>query len=292
MKGVDAQMTGPMPGRNRGRWGRGPQRGLVEILDLDDLGDDHFQAPTPGESRGPGRLFGGQVASQALRAATLTVGDDRRPHSLHAYFIRPGRPGIALDLAVERTRDGRSFSTRTVTASQDGEPIFTLIASFHIDEEGHDWQLPAPQVPSPEEVAPAEGGIMQRSSFEIRRVRSDGPMFALHPAWVRVTGEVPDDPLFHACALTYISDMAVIGAARGPGSNAGMGGASLDHAVWFHRPVRIDEWLLFSAEPLTNAGARGLATGTFHTREGVLVASFVQEGLLRPAGARNPTATP
>lgn len=259
-------------------------RRLLEVLDLHPAGSDTYTAATPAE--GPPRLFGGQVASQATRAATLSVDPERRAHSVHAYFIRPGRPGMPLELSVERTRDGRSFSTRRVVAAQDGEPILVLNASFHIEEPGDDWNgAPLPDVPGPDEVSePGEGQRMFRAMnpFEIRPISpSEGPR--LHPCWVRVREELPDDPQLHTAALTYVSDLAVIGSARAPGSTAGWGGASLDHSVWFHRPVRVDQWLLFSVDPVTNAGARGLALGSFHAADGTLVASLAQEALLRPA---------
>jgi acyl-CoA thioesterase II len=269
-------------------------RRIHAILDLQPVGEDRWEAPTPAE--GPPRLFGGQVASQTLRAATLTVGDDRRTHSLHSYFIRPGRPGTPLELAVERTRDGRSFSTRRVTAIQQGEAIFVLDASFHTAESGDDWQaagLP-PGTPSPAELvaaradafgsAPGPGSDFRRSiPFEILPIRPTTG-FAMHPCWVRLREEIdPDDWSMHQAALTFVSDLAVVGSARAPGSTAGFGGASLDHAVWFHRPVQVDQWLLFSVDPVTNYGARGLARGTFQREDGTLVASLAQECLLRPA---------
>ena len=271
------------------------RRTIHAILDLRPVGDDRWEAPTPAE--GPPRLFGGQVASQALRAATLTVGDDRRTHSLHSYFIRPGRPGTALELSVERTRDGRSFSTRRVTASQQGEAIFVLDASFHTEEPGDDWQAEglAPDIPTPDELAGGDFGARGPGSdfrrtipFEILPVR---PVtgFAMHPCWVRLREDIePDDWSMHHAALTFVSDLAVVGSARAPKSTAGWGGASLDHAVWFHRPVRVDEWLLFSVAPVTNYGARGLARGTFQRIDGTLVASLAQECLLRPASAVPP----
>jgi acyl-CoA thioesterase-2 len=231
------------------------------------------------------------VAAQSLRAATLTVGDDRPPHSLHAYFLRPGRPGVPLRIDVERTRDGRSFATRTVHARQDGETIFSLICSFHRDEPGDDWHRPAPQVPGPDEVAHHRSpmsGFDTMSPFEIRPVwppRDDG-FPVIHPFWVRTRSSVPDDPVLHRCLVAFLSDMAVVSGARAPESTlpARFVGASLDHAVWFHRPARPDEWLLFSVEPASNAGARGLAVGSFHTTDGTLVASIAQEALLRDAG--------
>ena len=263
---------------------------ILELLDLGRRGPDDFVAPTP--SDGPGRLFGGQVASQSLRAATLTVEPGRPPHSLHAYFIRPGRPGIPLRLSVDRTRDGRSFTTRRVTASQDGEPIFTLAASFHGPEEGEDWQLPGPtDVPGPgdDRLPPSPfARFASMSPFDVRPVRAPaGEVPVLHPFWVRTKRTLPDDPALHACVLAFISDMGVVSSARAPGSPppTQLAGASLDHAMWFHRPARADDWLLFDVEPVTNAGARGLARGSLHTVTGVLVASIAQEALLRGAGS-------
>ena len=247
-------------------------------------------APTPGD--GPGRLFGGQVASQTLRAATLTVEPDRLPHSLHAYFIRPGRPGVPLQLHVDRVRDGRSFTTRHVTASQDGEPIFELTSSFHGNEAGDDWQLPAPSgVAGPESGELPESPISQFASmspFHMRPTRrprhGDWPI--VHPMWVKTKRPLPDDPSLHACVLAFVSDMGVVGSARAPDSTLPMQfmGASLDHAMWFHRPVRADDWLLFSVEPVSNYGSRGLALGSLHTADGTLAASIAQEALLRGAG--------
>ena len=263
---------------------------LLELLDLAPLGDDRFEASTPAD--GPERLFGGQVASQTLRAATLTVDEGRLPHSLHAYFIRPGKPGIPLHLAVERTRDGRSFATRHVTASQDGEPIFNLSASFHVSEPGDDWHLPAPpDMGDPESVTLPESPIRAFSAmspFEIRSLRPAGPggFPAIHPFWVRTRQSLPDDASLHACVVAFMSDMGVVGSARGPESTLPNRfiGASLDHAVWFHRPVRADDWLLFSVDPISNYGARALARGSMHDRNGVLVMSLMQEALLRDTG--------
>lgn len=266
------------------------RRTIHAILDLRPVGEDRWEAPTPAE--GPPRLFGGQVASQALRASTLTVGPGRRTHSLHSYFIRPGRPGTPLELSVERTRDGRSFSTRRVTAAQQGEPIFVLDASFHVDEPGDDWQAEGlPEgTPLPDELA-SRGSMMGGPGSDFRRslpfdILPIRPVtgFAMHPCWVRLREDIdPDDETLHQSALTFVSDLAVVGSARAPGSTAGWGGASLDHAVWFHRPVRVDQWLLFDVAPVTNFGARGLARGTFRRTDGTLVASLSQECLLRPA---------
>lgn len=263
-----------------------PVARLLALLDLETIGDDRFEAITPAE--GPPRLFGGQVAAQSLRAATLTVPADRLVHSLHAYFIRPGRPGIPLELTVERARDGRSFTTRRVSAAQEGEPIFVLDASFHVEEDGEDWQPDwVGGYPDPDEIAVRESPnrFSSMSPFDMRPAGGSSPMgFPIHPFWVRAKGRLPDDPALHACALTFISDMGVVGSVPRPGSDRTRGfmGASLDHAVWFHAPARADEWLLFDVKPLRNGGARGLAMGTMHTRGGVLVASVAQEALLRP----------
>ena len=275
---VTSELTGEVTG------GRSP---ILDVLSLQELGPDSFSATTPPEG-GPPRLFGGQVASQALRAATLTVAPERPPHSLHAYFVRPGRPGSPLTLRVERTRDGRSFTTRTVTASQGGRPILILAASFHGDEEGDDWHLPAPTgVPRPDDLPEPEPALRQFtliSPFDVRPVRgreAHEPAL-VHPFWIRTRDRLPDDPLLHACVLTYISDLAVVGGAFAPGvDRTHRTGASLDHAVWFHRPARADGWLLFSVDPASNHGGRGLARGTLHTASGVLVASMAQEALLR-----------
>lgn len=288
----------------------------MELLALEEVGADRYGAITPAE--GPPRLFGGQVAAQSLRAATLSVGADRSVHSLHAYFVRPGRPGVPLHLVVERIRDGKSFATRRVTAVQGEEAIFVLDASFHVTETGFDWHVPLGEVAAPDEVPPRDlfggrppwlrktdgepapdaaadepstppRGRRPRAAqlFDMRPLHR-GEDFAIHPAWVRLAEPIDDDPSLHACALTYVSDMAVVRAAVAPGAPLSWGGASLDHAVWFHRPFRVDEWLLFSAEPLSNYGARGLARGSFHHEDGTLVASFVQECLLRSTGMPPP----
>src|SRR5665213_3137802 len=263
-------------------------RSLLGLLTLSPLGEDRWSAPTPAE--GPPRLFGGQVAAQSLRAACLSVEDGPRPHSLHGYFVRPGRPDTDLELVVERMRDGRSFTTRHVTAVQEGQAIFELTASFHTDEEGADWQEPTaerPPMPDPGEGERDDspfGGFHATNPFVIRPVRTVGAGFAVHPCWVRLREPLGADPRLHACALAYVSDLAVVQAARAPGSTGMPFGASLDHAVWFHRPVDVSQWLLFTAGPVSNFGARGLARGTFHTSDGVLVASLAQEALLRTTG--------
>ncbi|MGH9171168.1 MAG: acyl-CoA thioesterase [Acidimicrobiales bacterium] len=257
---------------------------ILAALELESLAPMRWRTPTP---RGEGRLFGGQVAAQSLKAACLSVEPGRRPNSLHAYFVRAGRPGVGIDLDVRLIRDGRSFSTRQVTASQDDVPIFEMLASFHVEETGRDWQLPAPQgMPQPEDLAGLDWGRFHLGGVDIRLVGAERRFSGfpiLHPCWIRLRAPLEDDPVTHASIMAYLSDIALMGSAAAPGSRFQVpGSASLDHAVWFHRDARADDWLLYSAEPTTNFGARGLARGTFHTRGGELVASVMQEALIRP----------
>jgi acyl-CoA thioesterase-2 len=257
---------------------------LPGALELKQLDSDLFTVPAPavGSAR---RIFGGQVAAQALRAAALTVEEHRNVHSLHCYFIRPGRPEDSLYFEVARTRDGRAFSTRHVTASQGDKPIFEMIASFHDAEPGERWQSAAPpSVPRAEELAAVALPWMfgDGQSVEIRPVAASESASITHPFWVRVT--MPDDaePAMHACLLTYLSDLAVVRATRPPGSEAQYGlRVSLDHAIWFHRPPDVGRWLLYSISPVAHFGARGLAQGSMWTADGTLIASVAQEVLLR-----------
>ena len=272
------------------------------MLGLDETDADVFRGANPGDWPG-GRVFGGLVAAQALRAATRTVGSDHAPHSLHAYFVRPGRPGIPIDHAVDRTRDGRSFSTRRVDSRQDGEVIFTLTASFHATEPGPEYQLPmAADVSAPEDLDPpgwpfSPSGAL--SNLELREVgptppEPDGTYRSTRRVWVRAH-DVGDDPLMHACVLTFMSDLGVVMAARPPRPGARWDAimtASLDHAVWFHRPVRVDQWLLYDLHALANHGARGMVRGVLHDRSGTLVASVAQEVLVRPLREAPPPEGP
>ncbi|MEU8803590.1 acyl-CoA thioesterase domain-containing protein [Spirillospora sp. NPDC048819] len=259
---------------------------LTRMFDLTPLGEDSFLATSP--SVGRPRLFGGQVAGQSLRAACLTAGG-RPPHSLHAYFIRPGTPDEPLTFDVSRTRDGRSFSTRHVTASQGGKPILELIASFHDPEDGFDWQADPPSgTPGPEGLPGLALPSFFRHpvGFDVRVVDppGEGEWPISHPFWIRASAPVGDDPALHACLAAYLSDMGVVSSARAPGSPRRLVTAvTLDHAMWFHRPPRVDQWLLYSVDPVTNHGARGLARGTLHTADGTLLVSVAQEALLRPA---------
>lgn len=271
---------------------------MLDLLDLEVIDRDLFRARNP-ESRWNHRVFGGQVAAQALRAATLTVGDEHRPHSLHSYFLRPGRPGVPIVLLVDRIRDGRSFTTRRVVARQNGEAIFSLAASFHKDEPGREYQVPPAPVPPPDRPDGWADSPMRRfataTPFEIREMAADGPddrgvYASARRIWIRTRGTMPDDPDLHACMLTFVSDMGVVFAARialGPPFTLGAPGtfaASLDHAVWFHRPLRADKWVLYDLVPVSNSGARGLVHGTMHGADGTLGVSVSQEALLREAG--------
>jgi acyl-CoA thioesterase-2 len=259
--------------------------GILRLLDLEPVGEDAFLAPTPTE--GPGRLFGGQVASQSLRAACLTVEEGRPPHSLHAYFILPGRPGEPLRLDVQRSRDGRSFTTRHVTASQNGSPIFELVASFHAPEDGYDWQLPGPSgITPPEDIEPPVLPDFLRATipFDMRLATTPEPggFPIAHPFWIRSQTALDDDPALHACVMTFLSDMGVVGSARAPGSLTNrFSGASLDHAVWFHRKVRMDDWVLMDLVPHSISGGRGFYSGTIRSADGSLAASLAQEALFR-----------
>ena len=230
------------------------------------------------------RLFGGLVAAQSLRAACDTIDVAHAPQSLHAYFILPGDPDIPLEMDVERTRDGRSFSTRRVTARQNGAAIFEMIASFHKHEEGSDWSIPSPvDAPDPELLAPFNPeGRPSTTFFEQRPLKKPQGPFSPPPYWVRTREDVGEDPMQQACILAYISDMGILAMARPPGQGIVGNAASLDHAIWFHRPFDIRDWLLFTGAPRSNYGGRGLAIGGFHKPDGTLVASVVQEGLFRP----------
>jgi acyl-CoA thioesterase II len=259
---------------------------FMQLLDLYEDGLDCFVADSPAQSAT--RLFGGQVAAQALRAGCLTAPPGRWPHSLHLYFMRPGRPGVPVKLSVTRSRDGRSFSTRLITAAQHGEVILMMMASFSQREDGQDWQSsPLPEVPGPDQVPPAGEMLAWFSampSFEIRPV-SRGAGASLHPCWVRLAEPLPEDPSVQACALTFMSDIGMVRAARVPGArHQSLSGASLDHALWLHRPELSTGWLLMSAQPACNVASRGLAVGTLHAQDGTLAASMSQEAVLRPTG--------
>jgi acyl-CoA thioesterase II len=277
---------------------------VIDLLDLEQIEVNIFRGESPeGERRQ--RVFGGQVAGQALVAAGRTVPADRPVHSLHAYFIRPGDPTVPLVYVVEPVRDGRSFTTRRVTAIQHGKTIFTLSASFHRSEPGFEHADAMPEVPGPDEVEPTADRLRRLygsaadeytwpNPIDIRHVgpltaeasRDPSLITSRNVVWLRADGELPDDPLLHVCLMTYASDMTLLDTVLlAHGTSWGDGlitGASLDHAMWFHRPFRADRWLLYVQDSPVASGARGLARGEVFTREGELVVSVVQEGLLRP----------
>jgi acyl-CoA thioesterase-2 len=275
---------------------------LVALLDLEAIEVNIFRGVSPQISLQ--RVFGGQVAGQALVACGRTVEPDRAVHSLHSYFIRPGDPSTPIVYTVERIRDGRSFSVRRVVAIQHGKPIFTLSASFQLEQGGIDHQVEMPDVPPPEtlptlaeryegfdELAAIARTIPQ--AFDVRYVddppwiqRAQGPRESQpHRIWLRTNGVLPDDPLMHVCAVTFASDMNLLDSVlihHGLAARLDpISMASLDHAMWFHRQFRADEWILYSSESPSASGGRGLATGRFFTRDGRHVVSVAQEGLVR-----------
>ncbi|MFF0560125.1 acyl-CoA thioesterase [Streptomyces sp. NPDC004266] len=276
---------------------------LLDLLDLERIEQDIFR----GESR-PSivpRVFGGQVAAQALVAAGRTVPDDRLAHSLHAYFLRPGDPGAPIVYTVDRIRDGRSFTTRRVVAVQHGQPIFHLSASFQTYEEGLDHQVEMPPAPDPEsletpaEMLPrhlprevADRLVEARAAVDLRYAGTPPwgtvgqPREPRSQVWFRTNGKLADDPLLHVVLATYVSDMTLLDSVllahgRGGWAVGDVVGASLDHAMWFHRPFRADEWLLYDQESPTASGGRGLGQARIYTRDGRLAISVIQEGVVR-----------
>lgn len=274
--------------------------GLIDLLDLDELEVNIFRGRSPDESRQ--RVFGGQVAGQALVAASRTVDPEHHVHSLHAYFLRPGDPQRPILYQVDRTRDGTSFTTRRVLAIQHGRPIFGLSASFHRTEDGFDHQMPMPEgLPHADDLpdfrtrmapwADVLGDWYTRPrAIDTRYCEWHAPddrnaRGLYENVWFRANGTLPDDPVLHACVVTYASDMTVLDTALQPHGGSGVGDtfmASLDHAMWFHRPFRADGWLLYAQDTPSASGGRGLGRGLIYTEEGALVASVVQEGLIRP----------
>ena len=253
-------------------------------------------APTLG-----GRVFGGQVLGQALVAASRTVDPDRPAHSMHGYFLRPGEPGTPITFTVEVLRDGRSFSARRVQASQLGAPILSMIASFQVEDAGLDHAVPMPDVPAPEDLPstaerlagvdhPAARYWSHRRPIDVRHVGSAvylgvDERLGTQAVWMRATGTLPDEPALHRAVTAYASDYTILEPVmRRHGvawATPGLKAASLDHAMWWHRPVRADEWLLFTQTSPSASGARGLSQGHLFSREGDLVATVAQEGMLR-----------
>ncbi len=273
---------------------------LCALLDLEAIEVNIFRGVSPDENRQ--RVFGGQVAGQALVAAARTVDPEHgHVHSLHAYFLRPGDPTIPILYEVDRIRDGRSFTTRRVVAIQHGRAIFHMSASFHREEPGLDHQFEMPDVPDPDTLPTWEermepykeklGDWFTRPRPIDTRVPDWQPPFKKEPkppsqlVWLRASGRLPDDSILHTCVLTYASDMTLLDTTlnphRGKVDEEHLMMASLDHAMWFHRPFRADEWLLYAQDTPSTSNARGLARGLIYTREGRLVASVMQEGLIR-----------
>ncbi|MFE5616189.1 acyl-CoA thioesterase [Streptomyces sp. NPDC056470] len=276
---------------------------LLDLLDLERIEQDIFR----GQSR-PSivpRVFGGQVAAQALVAAGRTVPEDRPAHSLHAYFLRAGDPGAPIVYNVDRIRDGRSFTTRRVVAVQHGQPIFHLSASFQTYEEGLDHQYDMPAAPNPEslptpaEMLPrhlprevADRLIEARAAVDLRYADTPPwgsvgePREPRSQVWFRTNGKLADDPLLHVVLATYVSDMTLLDSillahGRGGWAVGDVVGASLDHAMWFHRPFRADEWLLYDQESPSASGGRGLGQARIYTQDGRLAISVIQEGVVR-----------
>jgi acyl-CoA thioesterase II len=277
--------------------------GLLSILDLEPLEENLFRGRSP--QQGWQRVYGGQVLGQALVAAVRTVPADRFAHSLHAYFLLAGDPSRPIVYNVERVRDGGSFTTRRVTAIQHGRAMFVMSASFHIAEPGLDHQNTMPRVPPPEDL-PSEQQLTakllahlpenMRSYWERERPIEMRPLdvsryFAREKrapeqmVWMRASGRLPDAFPLHQCVLAYASDFTLLDTALiAHGKlmfDKGMQLASLDHALWFHRPFRADEWLLYAQDSPSSHGARGFCRGNVFTRDGTLIASVCQEGLMR-----------
>ncbi|MFE6225235.1 MULTISPECIES: acyl-CoA thioesterase II [unclassified Streptomyces] len=289
---------------------------LLALLDLERIEQDIFR----GQSRSAlvPRVFGGQVAAQALVAAGRTVpahlpralgsaraGRGPHAHSLHAYFLVPGDPGAPIVYEVDRIRDGRSFTTRRVVAIQHGQPIFHLSASFQTDEDGLDHQAEMPAAPDPETLPTAEEMLPRhlpedvarrlieaRAAVDLRYAETPPwgsvgePREPRSQVWFRTHGKLADDPLLHVVLATYVSDMTLLDSVllahgRGGWAVGDVVGASLDHAMWFHRPFRADEWLLYDQESPSASGGRGLGQARIWTRDGRLAISVIQEGVVR-----------
>lgn len=281
---------------------------LLRILDLEPLEYNLFRGRSP--QVGWQRVFGGQVIGQALVAAQRTVDADRFVHSLHGYFMLPGDPSVPIVYEVDRIRDGGSFATRRVVAIQHGRAIFSLSASFQRDEPGLEHQFPLPaDIPQPESLLNERDLIERfidqmpeavRRYWERPRPVEMKPVLLDHflsrdklepeqAIWLRTTGPVPDDRALQAAVLAYLSDITLLDTALYAHGRSvfdrDMQVASLDHSMWFHRPCRLDDWLLYAQDSPSTSGARGLARGTLFGRDGTLVASVAQEGLIRPRPA-------
>ena len=275
---------------------------LLALLDLERIEDNIFRGVSPPEP--VQRVFGGQVLSQALVAATRTVDPARPCHSFHAYFLRAGDPAVPILYEVDRSRDGASFTARRVVAIQHGVPIFTLAASFQRVETGFEHQSQMPVAPPPETLEDdqqvllrdpglsdaARAWVARERAFQTRSVLGRGigdrpARPAVDHIWLKTRGPLPDDPAIHRALLAFVSDMSLLDTAllpHGKSIYSDVKVASLDHAMWFHRPFRADDWLLYAQDSPSASGARGFNRGAIYTRDGVLVASVAQEGLIRP----------
>ncbi len=277
---------------------------LLDVLDLDfsqaRTTEDIFTGtshPMP-----TGRIYGGQVLAQSLIAAERTIPENRTVHSMHGYFLRPGDSSQGITIAVDRIHDGRSFSTRRSQAYQNGVPIFSMIASFQDDDPGFEHAVPMPEgVPAPDTLSPDEDRVvglpdavlrmLSERAADIRHVDSplylpsDDERVPHQGVWMRMRASLPDDPVLHRAALAYLSDMtiqeSILRAHGAYWSLPGLKVASLDHAMWWHRPARVDEWLLYVQESPNARGGRGLATGRIYTEDGTLVANVAQEIMVR-----------
>ncbi len=283
--------------------GGSPENDLIALLDLEEIEKNHYRATSPNE--GWQRVYGGQVIGQALVAASRTVPDERSAHSLHGYFLRAGDTSVPILYKVDRIRDGRSFTTRRVVAIQHGRPIFNMSISFQVPEQGFSHQFDMPGAPAPETL-PDEEALREAwaeqmppefaESFNRERpieIRPIDPMDVFHPekrpprqmCWMKSRESLPDDPRLHQCVLAYLSDWSLLDTATLPHAVSfmqdNMQMASLDHAMWFHRPFRADEWLLYVQDSPSASSSRGLNRGLVYDRKGSLVASAAQEGLMR-----------
>lgn len=275
---------------------------LLSLITLEPLEVNLFRGPS--RDIGTPRVFGGQVLAQALLAASKTV-ESRMVHSIHAYFLRAGDTEAPIVYDVDRSRDGGSFTARRVVAIQHGRPIFTMAASFQDEEEGLEHQFEAPDVPGPDELGPSDPvpqetldkipqklrrWFLRQGPFEFRPLEkvdplNPGPQPPLRHIWFRLNGKLSDDQLIHRSLLAYASDFHLIGTAALPHGLSFLKGnmmmASLDHAMWFHRPCRVDDWLLYICDSPSASGGRGLARGSVYDQSGALVASTAQEGVIR-----------
>ncbi|MDQ0137284.1 acyl-CoA thioesterase-2 [Neorhizobium galegae] len=276
---------------------------LIATLDLEKLEENIYRGTSP--DVGWQRVFGGQVIAQALMAAQRTVDADRFVHSLHAYFMRPGDPSVPILYQVERIRDGSSFTTRRLTAVQHGKAIFAMSASFQLEEGGYEHQIDMPSVTQPEDLMGEKEFkelFMKNAPENVRRYWSRERPIEVRPTslvhyltrdkldprqdiWVRTVGEVPHHRHYQAAMLAWLSDMTLLDASLYPHGTSifdpTLQAASLDHAMWFHRPVTYGDWLLYTQDSPSASGARGMTRGSIYTRSGTLIASVAQEGLIR-----------